>query len=113
MSTKDQLVLDRLFRDIVKFYSSSQLSLVTLQAIIESINDLECEEDMFGPQVKEVCSIITNSQPRMFPIDNLIILFEKELEKHKYFKEKDLSTKKTASIEIIKDARSKKNGKRV
>ena len=39
----------------------------------------------------------------MFPIDNLIILFEKELEKHKYFKEKDLSTKKTASIEIIKD----------
>ena len=103
MSTKDQLVLDRLFRDIVKFYSSSQLSLVTLQAIIESINDLECEEDMFGPQVKEVCSIITNSQPRMFPIDNLIILFEKELEKHKYFKEKDLSTKKTASIEIIKD----------
>ena len=103
MSTKDQLVLDRLFRDIVKFYSSSQLSLVTLQAMIESINDLECEEDMFGPQVKEVCSIITNSQPRMFPIDNLIILFEKELEKHEYFKEKDLSTKKSASIEIIKD----------
>jgi translation initiation factor 2B subunit (eIF-2B alpha/beta/delta family) len=103
MSTKDQLVLDRLFRDIVKFYSSSQLSLVTLQAMIESINDLECEEDMFGPQVKEVCSIITNSQPRMFPIDNLIILFEKELEKHEYFKENDLSTKKSASIEIIKD----------
>ncbi|SVB68024.1 uncharacterized protein METZ01_LOCUS220878, partial [marine metagenome] len=95
--------MDRLFRDIVKFYSSSQLSLVTLQAMIESINDLECEEDMFGPQVKEVCSIITNSQPRMFPIDNLIILFEKELEKHEYFKENDLSTKKSASIEIIKD----------
>tara|TARA_Y100001947_G_C10265773_1_gene272088 strand:- start:54 stop:950 length:897 start_codon:yes stop_codon:yes gene_type:complete len=103
MSTKDQVVLDSLFRDIVKFYSSSQLSVVTLQAIIESINDLECDEDMFAPQIKEVCKIITNSQPRMFPIDNLIILFEKEIEKHDYFKEKDLPTKKSASIEIIKD----------
>ena len=103
MSTKDQVVLDSLFRDIVKFYSSSQLSVVTLQAIIESINDLECDEDMFAPQLKEVCKIITDSQPRMFPIDNLIILFEKELEKHDHFKEKDLPTKKSASIEIIKD----------
>ncbi len=103
MSTKDQVVLDSLFRDIVKFYSSSQLSIVTMQSIIESINDLECDEDMFAPQIKEVCKIITNSQPRMFPIDNLIILFEKELEKHDHFKEKDLPTKKSASIEIIKD----------
>ena len=103
MSTKDQVVLDSLFRDIVKFYSSSQLSVVTLQAIIESINDLECDEDMFAPQLKEVCKIITNSQPRMFPIDNLIILFKKELEKHDYFKDKDLPTKKSASIEIIKN----------
>ena len=103
MSTKDQMVLDRLFRDIVKFYSSSQVSLVTLQAMIESINDLKCEEDMFGPQLKEVCSIITNSQPRMFPIDNLIILFGKEMEKHEYFKGKDIATKKTAAIEIIGD----------
>ena len=103
MSTKDQVVLDSLFRDIVKFYSSSQLSIVTMQSIIESINDLECDEDMFAPQLKEVCKIITNSQPRMFPIDNLIILFEKELEKHDHFKEKDLPTKKSASIEIIKN----------
>ena len=103
MSTKDQMVLDRLFRDIVKFYSSSEVSLVTLQAIIESIKDLECEVDMFGPQVKEVCTIITNSQPRMFPIDNLIILFGKEMEKHEYFKGKDIATKKTAAIEIIGD----------
>ena len=103
MSTKDQVVLDSLFRDIVKFYSSSQLSVVTLQAIIESINDLECDEDMFTPQLKEVCKIITDSKPRMFPIDNLIILFENELEKNDHFNEKDLPTKKSASIEIIKN----------
>ena len=101
MSKKDQIVLDSLFRDIVKFYSSSQTSLVTLQSIIESIRDLECNEDMFGPQIKEVCSIITNSQPRMFPIDNLMILFEQELEKHEYFQNKDTATKKTGTIEII------------
>ena len=101
MSKKDQIVLDSLFRDIVKFYSSSQTSLVTLQSIIESIRDLECDEDMFGPQIKEVCSIITNSQPRMFPIDNLMILFEQELEKHEYFQNKDTATKKTGAIEIV------------
>lgn len=103
MNSKDQIVLDRLFRDIVKFYSSSQTSLATLEAIIEGINDLECEDEMFAPQLKEVCSIITNSQPRMFPIDNLIILFQNEMEKHDYFKDKDIGTKKSASIEIIKN----------
>ena len=103
MSSKDQMILDTLFRDIVKFYSSSQTSLVTLEAIIAGITDLDCDEDMFAPQLQEVCSIITNSQPRMFPIDNLIILFEEELEKHDYFNDKDITTKKTASIEIIKN----------
>jgi translation initiation factor 2B subunit (eIF-2B alpha/beta/delta family) len=95
--------LDTLFRDIVKFYSSSQTSLITLRAITEAIRDLKCDSDMFDAQLKEVCSIITNSQPRMFPIDNLIILFEKELDKQEYFKDKDIDTKKTATIQIIDD----------
>jgi len=103
MSTKDQRVLDTLFRDIVKFYSSSQTSLITLRAITDAIKDLKCDSDMFDAQLKEVCSIITNSQPRMFPIDNLIILFEKELDKQEYFKDKDIDTKKTATIQIIDD----------
>jgi translation initiation factor 2B subunit (eIF-2B alpha/beta/delta family) len=103
MSTKDQMVLDTLFRDIVKFYSSSQTSLITLRAITEAIRDLKCDSDMFDAQLKEVCSIITNSQPRMFPIDNLIILFEKELDIQEYFKDKDIDTKKTATIQIIDD----------
>jgi translation initiation factor 2B subunit (eIF-2B alpha/beta/delta family) len=97
------MVLDTLFRDIVKFYSSSQTSLITLRAITEAIRDLKCDSDMFDAQLKEVCSIITNSQPRMFPIDNLIILFEKELDKQEYFKDKDIDTKKTATIQIIDD----------
>ena len=101
MSTKDQIVLDSLFREIVKFYSSSHTSLITLRAIIEAIKELDCEADMFGSQLKEVCAIITNSQPRMYPIDNLIILFEQELEKQEYFKDKNIATMKSASIEII------------
>ena len=98
MSTKDQIVLDSLFRDIVKFYSSSHTSLITLRAIIEAIKDLDCVADVFVSQLKEVCAIITNSQPRMFPIDNLIILFEQELEKQEYFKDKNITTMKSASI---------------
>ena len=103
VSTKDQIVLDSLFRDIVKFYSSSQTSVVTLQAIIEAVRDLECDESTYGVQIKDVCSIIANSQPRMFPIDNLIILFEKEMESKDYFRDKDFATMKTATIEILED----------
>ena len=103
VSTKDQIVLDSLFRDIVKFYSSSQPSVVTLQAIIEAVRDLECDESTYGVQIKDVCSIIANSQPRMFPIDNLIILFEKEMESKDYFRGKDFATMKTATIEILED----------
>jgi hypothetical protein len=55
MSSKDQLILATLFRDIVKFYSSSQTSLVTLDAIIVSIIDLLCDDEIFAPQLKEVC----------------------------------------------------------
>lgn len=103
MSTVDQKILDGLFRDIVKFRSSSQTSLVTLHAIIKSVESLECDDDMFPAQIKEVCSIITNSQPRMFPIDNLIFLLEKELKKNDYFREKGLTVMKSATIEIIED----------
>jgi translation initiation factor eIF-2B subunit beta len=58
---------------------------------------------MFRVQIREVCKIITNSQPRMFPIDNLIILLEHELKKNSYFENKNISVKKSGTIEIIED----------
>jgi len=103
MSTVDQKILDSLFRDIVKFYSSSKTSIITLRAIINAIRFLECKDDRFRVQVMEVCKTITNSQPRMFPIDNLIILLEHELEKNNFFEDKDISIKKSATIEILED----------
>ena len=103
MSTIDQKILDSLFRDIVTFYSSSQTSIITLRAIIKAVKFLECEDDMFCVQIREVCKIITNSQPRMFPIDNLIILLEHELKKNSYFEDKNISVKKSGTIEIIED----------
>ena len=103
MSTINQKILDNLFRDIVKFYSSSKTSVITLRALINAVKLLECKDDMFRVQVMEVCKTITNSQPRMFPIDNLIILFEHELEKNEFFEDKDISIKKSATIEILED----------
>ena len=101
MSNKDQLVLDALFRDIVKFYSSSQTSLITLQALQTSITELDCPDEDFATELTTVCDIIKNSRPRMFPIDNLIILLEKKLQKNNYFSDKDFDSRKTAIIEII------------
>ena len=71
--------------------------------MIKAVKFLECEDDMFRVQIREVCKIITNSQPRMFPIDNLIILLEHELKKNSYFEDKDISVKKSGTIEIIED----------
>ena len=109
MSNNDQLVLDALFRDIVKFYSSSQTSIITLNAITAAITELECPTEDFKMELTTVCDIIKNSQPRMFPIDNLIILLEKELQEKDYFSDKDIDTRKTAVTKIIESLEERLN----
>jgi translation initiation factor 2B subunit (eIF-2B alpha/beta/delta family) len=109
MSNNDQLVLDALFRDIVKFYSSSQTSIITLNAITAAITELECPTEDFKMELTTVCDIIKNSQPRMFPIDNLIILLEKELQEKDYFSDKDIETRKTAVTKIIESLEERLN----
>jgi len=109
MSNNDQLVLDALFRDIVKFYSSSQTSIITLNAITAAITELECPTEDFKMELTTVCDIIKNSQPRMFPIDNLIILLEKELQEKDYFSDKDIEARKTAVTKIIESLEERLN----
>jgi len=109
MSNNDQLVLDALFRDIVKFYSSSQTSIITLNAITAAITELECPTEDFKMELTTVCDIIKNSQPRMFPIDNLIILLEKELQEKDYFSDKDIDARKTAVTKIIENLEERLN----
>ena len=109
MSNNDQQVLDALFRDIVKFYSSSQTSIITLNAITAAITELECPTEDFKMELTTVCDIIKNSQPRMFPIDNLIILLEKELQEKDYFSDKDIDARKTAVTKIIESLEERLN----
>ena len=109
MSNNDQLVLDALFRDIVKFYSSSQTSIITLNAITAAITELECPTEDFKMELTTVCDIIKNSRPRMFPIDNLIILLEKELQEKDYFSDKDIDARKTAVTKIIESLEERLN----
>jgi len=109
MSNNDQQVLDALFRDIVKFYSSSQTSIITLNAITAAITELECPTEDFKMELTTVCDIIKNSRPRMFPIDNLIILLEKELQEKDYFSDKDIEARKTAVTKIIESLEERLN----
>ena len=109
MNNKDQVILDALFRDIVKFYSSSQTSIITLNAITAAITELECPTEDFKMELTTVCDIIKNSQPRMFPIDNLIILLEKELQEKDYFSDKDIDARKTAVTKIIESLEERLN----
>jgi len=60
-------------------------------------------------ELTTVCDIIKNSQPRMFPIDNLIILLEKELQEKDYFSDKDIDARKTAVTKIIESLEERLN----
>ncbi|SVB08385.1 uncharacterized protein METZ01_LOCUS161239, partial [marine metagenome] len=93
----------------VKFYSSSQTSIITLNAITAAITELECPTEDFKMELTTVCDIIKNSRPRMFPIDNLIILLEKELQENNYFSDKDIDARKTAVTKIIESLEERLN----
>ena len=78
----DQIIINKLFRDLVKVYSSSKTSIIALQAIIDALDHLECSYDELKDQKRILSDQIKNTQPRMFPLDNLMILLDKDSVSH-------------------------------
>ena len=98
--TDTQKCMDKLFIDLVKVYSSSKTSIIALQAIIDSLDHLECSYDELEHQVGILSDHIKNTQPRMFPLDNLMILFDKESESH--FQSGDIVSTKNGLKNLLK-----------
>ena len=79
----DQKIIDKLFRDLVKVYSTSATSLIGLDAVENAITDLVCNDNNLAKEIGRLSSAIQNTQPRMFPLDNIMLLLDKEISNNK------------------------------
>ena len=76
---KDQKTIDKLFRDLIRVYSTSATSLLGLDSIHTAIKELDCKDSNLGNEIIKLSDIVKNTQPRMFPLDNLMLILEKEI----------------------------------
>ena len=76
---KDQETIDKLFRDLIRVYSSSATSMIGLDSIQTAIGELECEDINLGNEIMKLSDVVKNTQPRMFPLDNLMLILDKKI----------------------------------
>jgi len=76
---KDQKTIDKLFRDLIRVYSTSATSMIGLDAIQTAIGELECEDINLGNEIMKLSDVVKNTQPRMFPLDNLMLILDKKI----------------------------------
>ena len=79
MSSIEQHTIDKLFRDLIRVYSTSATSMIGLDSIQTAIEELVCKEDDLGGAIMMLSDIVKNTQPRMFPLDNLMLILDKEI----------------------------------
>jgi len=76
---KDQKTIDKLFRDLIRVYSTSATSMIGLDSIQTAIGELECENINLGNEIMKLSDVVKNTQPRMFPLDNLMLILDKKI----------------------------------
>ena len=79
MSTIEQQTIDKLFRDLIRVYSTSATSMIGLDAIQTAIKELVCEDNDLAGEIRKLSDAVKNTQPRMFPLDNLMLMLDKEI----------------------------------
>ena len=76
---KDQKTIDKLFRDLIRVYSTSATSMIGLDSIQTAIRELECEDINLGNEIMKLSDVVKNTKPRMFPLDNLMLILDKKI----------------------------------
>ena len=92
MSNLEQQTIDKLFRDLIRVYSTSATSMIGLDAIKMAITELACEEEDLAVAINKLSDSIKKTQPRMFPLDNLMLILDREV---KSLSDTNQLTKKT------------------
>ncbi len=80
MSNLEQQTIDKLFRDLIRVYSTSATSMIGLDSIKMAITELVCEEGGLADEINKLSDSIKNTQPRMFPLDNLMLILDGEVQ---------------------------------
>jgi len=77
---KDQNTIDKLFRDLIRVYSTSATSMIGLDSMLIAIKELVCEDKDLENEIMKLSNTIKNTQPRMFPLDNLMLILDKKIQ---------------------------------
>ena len=80
MSNLEQQTIDKLFRDLIRVYSTSATSMIGLDAIKMAITELACDEAGLADKINKLSDSIKKTQPRMFPLDNLMLILDREVQ---------------------------------
>ena len=91
---KDQKTINKLFRDLIRVYSTSATSLIGLDSFQTAIKELVCRDNDLEAEITKLSDAIKNTQPRMFPLDNLMLILDREI---KILSNKNKLTKESVS----------------
>ena len=80
MSNLEQKTIDKLFRDLIRVYSTSATSVIGLDSIKIAITELACDKAGLADEINKLSDSIKNTQPRMFPLDNLMLILDEEVQ---------------------------------
>ena len=79
MTHLEQHTIDKLFRDLSRVYSTSQTSIIGLDSFQMAIEELVCSNNNLETEITKLSDVIKNTQPRMFPLDNFMLILDKEI----------------------------------
>ena len=80
MSNIEQHTIDKLFRDLIRVYSTSATSMIGLDSIQTAIKELVCEDSDLFKEIRKLSDAVKNTQPRMFPLDNIMLILDKKIQ---------------------------------
>lgn len=80
MKTEDKRILCSLIRDHEDTVGSSRVTMMAINAFIESIRQVRCNVEEVRELYAELSLAIKNTEPKVIPLIHLIEEFEKELE---------------------------------
>jgi translation initiation factor 2B subunit (eIF-2B alpha/beta/delta family) len=80
MSNIEQHTIDKLFRDLSRVYSTSATSIIGLDSVKAAIEELVCNDSDLATEIRKLSDAVKNTQPRMFPLDNLMLILDKKIQ---------------------------------
>ena len=82
MSEKNKKILYQLLRDISDYTGVVRITVLALQCLARSIQELKCERAGIGGSLDEFIEIMKESEPKIVPLLHLLYYFEDEIKKY-------------------------------